>query len=147
MPSLPEILWYGGKAQAAFWGITAGTIGWGLAEAAYTRQVPFALRFGGQMASFGVRSTYHVSVASARAFLGTTLVRGGSVTAGRALATGGGAVAAGYIAGAIVGTSIAHAMYGKEGAKDALKLYTGRVSRDEYFSTVGSAIKQTFNIR
>tara|TARA_R110001583_G_scaffold126826_1_gene278415 strand:+ start:254 stop:733 length:480 start_codon:yes stop_codon:yes gene_type:complete len=35
--------------------------------------------------------------------------------------------AAGVIGGAVVGTGVSYALFGKEGAKDAVKLYTGQV--------------------
>lgn len=57
------------------------------------------------------------------------------------LARGGLAVASGYAIGATVGTVIAYGMYGDEGARDALDLYSGGVSPSEYTNTVWDAIK------
>jgi len=43
------------------------------------------------------------------------------------------------IGGAIVGTGVSYALFGKEGAKDALDLYTGQVSPTEYVETLAKA--------
>lgn len=48
------------------------------------------------------------------------------------------AIAAGYAIGATVGTSIAYAGWGEEGASDALDLYSGNVSWDQYWSTLSN---------
>ena len=52
----------------------------------------------------------------------------------------GGAVALGYVLGAVVGTGIAYAGWGESGARDAARLYTGGVGVHEYFATVGGAL-------
>lgn len=52
----------------------------------------------------------------------------------------GSAVAAGYAIGAVVGTGISHALFGKAGARDAMEFYSGQVSFDQYFATVGEAL-------
>ena len=43
------------------------------------------------------------------------------------------------VGGAIVGTGVSYALFGKEGAKDAVKLYTGQVSAQEYVGTIAQA--------
>ena len=49
-----------------------------------------------------------------------------------------------YVGGALVGTSLAYLLFGKEGAKDAAKLYTGQVkvfsvAPDSYLGTIAQA--------
>lgn len=56
-----------------------------------------------------------------------------------------GSVAAGYLIGASVGTAISYAIWGREGAEDAINLYTGGVSAQDYFDTVGIALNKTFS--
>ena len=48
------------------------------------------------------------------------------------------AIGAGYAIGATAGVAISQAVWGDEGAQDALDLYTGKVSWDEYWDTVGN---------
>lgn len=48
------------------------------------------------------------------------------------------AIGAGYVIGATVGVAISQAVWGDEGAQDALDLYSGNVSWDEYWTTVGN---------
>lgn len=119
--------------SAIYWGVTAAFV-----IHPTTRSVGWA------MTKFGVRATGNVAIASTRALLGTTLVRGGTTTFGGALARGGAAVALGYAIGATVGSGISYAVWGEKGARDALDLYSGGVSVDEYFSTVGKALQRTF---
>lgn len=45
-------------------------------------------------------------------------------------------ILAGYLIGATVGTAISYALYGDEGAADAIELYTGQVSASDYVNTV-----------
>ncbi|AXH79328.1 MAG: hypothetical protein [Circular genetic element sp.] len=72
------------------------------------------------MASFGVRA----HAAAIRGVLGTRLVAGGVHTLGSAAATGLSAIAVGYTSGAVIGTAISQGIWGDEGAKHALDLYT-----------------------
>ena len=49
-----------------------------------------------------------------------------------------------YVAGAVVGTSVSYALFGKEGAEDAFELYTGQVkvfsvAPDSYLGTIAQA--------
>jgi len=53
-------------------------------------------------------------------------------------------IGAGYVLGATVGTGVAYAFWGEEGARDAMDLYTGKVSVKKYTTVVGGALKQTF---
>ena len=85
---------------------------------------PYTRAKGFQMASLGVRATSRMAVASSRALLGTTLVRGGSMTVGSAAA----AVGAGYAIGATVGSLTAYSIWGDEGAQDALQFYAHPIS-------------------
>lgn len=115
------------EGPKAFWMATAAAI-------AHPRTRTAGLR----MASYGIRVSWNVARASAGAALGTPLVKGGTTTIGGA-ATG---VAAGYAIGATVGTGISYALFGEEGAKTAVDLYTGGVSPGQYISTVSSAIRK-----
>lgn len=118
-----------GNAPKAYWYATTAAIAH-----------PASRKFGMKMAGYGARVTLNVARASAGAALRTPLVAGGATTAGSML----GAVAAGYAIGATIGTSIAYAGWGESGAKDAIDLYTGGVSFDEYFDTVGNALRKSF---
>ena len=102
---------------------------------------PWRRALGLKAASYGVRVSWNVGRASAGAALSTPLVRGGTTTVG-GLA---GAAIAGYGIGALVGTGIAYAGWGSKGASDAIDLYTGQVSFNKYFDTVGSAIGGLFS--
>lgn len=51
----------------------------------------------------------------------------------------------GYLAGAVIGTIISEQMYGESGKEDAISLYTGQVSWDEYWSTVGEGLEIFWN--
>ena len=72
------------------------------------------------------------------------LATGGSTAGGMGVGTAAAAVAGGYVLGATVGTGVAYAFWGEKGARDALDLYTGKVSAKQYGEVVGGAIKQTF---
>lgn len=50
------------------------------------------------------------------------------------------AITAGYAIGATVGTGVSYALYGESGARDALDLYSGRVSPSQYAEIVGGAL-------
>ena len=92
---------------------------------------PATRRLGWQMGSFGVRATGNVAIASARALGGTTLVRGGTLTLGRAAFYSTGAVVAGYAIGAVAGTALIGAIWGKQGARDAIDFYISPIDSTE----------------
>ena len=123
----------------AYWLATAVAIG-----------NPRTRAFGIRMASYGARLTANMAIGAAKGAAKTPLVRKGPTpgqmarAGARKAVTATGAVAAGYALGATAGTAIAYAGWGESGARDAISLYTGQVSFDEYTSTVGSAIRQTF---
>jgi hypothetical protein len=105
---------------------------------------------GLRMGSYGLRGAANLYrgalLGRGPGMLGTTFIRGGSVsatTAARgALGLAQGAMV-GYAIGSVVGTGIAYAAFGDEGAKDALDFYTNPFGVD-YFDTVGRAIKSKF---
>lgn len=105
--------------ESMYWGATAGVAGSGLTRLLITGN-PATLNYARQMASFGARAHFN----AVRGVLGTTLVRGGSVTLGGAIATTTAAVGLGYAAGAVVGTGISQLAFGEQGARDALELYS-----------------------
>jgi hypothetical protein len=79
-----------------------------------------------------------------RVALRTAVITNAELVAGSRLATVGGtagiyaaAFGAGVFLGAIVGTGVAYAGWGSEGASDAVRLYSGQVGWEEYISTVG----------
>jgi len=116
----PIDLWYlGSNIEEKFWQFTAATAGFGAARYAFTGN-PAQLRQAYHLASFGVRA----HAAAVRGVLGTRLVAGGAHTLGSAAATGLSAIAVGYTSGAVIGTGISQAIFGEEGAKQALDLYT-----------------------
>lgn len=47
----------------------------------------------------------------------------------------------GYALGAVGGTLIAEAVWGQSGKEDAIRLYTGDVSWEEYWDTVGDGLE------
>ena len=106
---------------------------------------------GLRMGSYGLRGAANLYrgalLGRGPGMLGTTFVRGGSVnaiSAARGLVGLGQAALLGYAIGSVVGTGIAYAAFGEEGAKDALDFYTNPFGVD-YFGTVGGALKQTFS--
>ena len=113
MLSLPHWVIIQQNKEAIFWGTTAGMI-----------IHPSTRSIGIGMGKFGVRATANVTIASTRALFGTTLVRGGSMTLGSATMVGTAAVGLGYVSGAVIGTGISQAVWGDEGAKDALYFYS-----------------------
>lgn len=115
-------------------GLTGFAIGY-----APTRQL------GWRMGSFGIRAAGNITWGAARGLSTTTLVRGGSMTFGGGIVRATGAVAAGYLLGAVVGTVIARQFWGVEGAHDAFALYTGQVSRQDYTSVVSAGISTLFD--
>jgi len=48
------------------------------------------------------------------------------------------AVAAGYVIGAVVGTAVSHAIWGKSGSQTSMDFYTGKGKYGEYFDIVGN---------
>ena len=105
--------------ESIYWGTTAGVAGSGVTRLLITGN-PATLNYARQMASFGARAHFN----AVRGVLGTTLVRGGSVTLGGAIATTTAAMGLGYTAGAVVGTGISQLAFGEEGAIAALDLYS-----------------------
>ncbi len=129
MASLPELLYWKDRVPQYYWIVTAAAVAH-----------PYTRAKGLQMASFGVRATARIGFASVRALSTTTLVRGGSMTLGGAAARATGAVAAGYVIGAGIGYGISRHFWGEKGGRDAIAVYTGQVSRDQYISTVRSGL-------
>lgn len=105
---------------------------------------PPTRRLGLKLGSFGLRAGAAGTWGAMRGIATTTLVRGGSVTLAGGVVRASGAIGSGYVLGATVGTAIAYAGWGEEGADDAFALYTGQVSSDEYLSVVGGALKHYF---
>jgi len=99
---------------------------------------PYTRKTGLSMASFGIRASANMAVASTRALLGTTIRAGGTTTLGGAAATYAGALTAGYVIGSLVGTGVSYAVFGEEGATDALEFYTGRGDHQGYFDITGN---------
>jgi len=120
MPSVSEWVLIQRNAPQYYWLATVAAVAH-----------PTTRSFGLRMGSFGIRASANVAFAGARALAGTTLLRGGSVTLGSAA----GSVAAGYAIGAVLGTGISYAVWGDEGAKDALYFYSHPVkATKELFS-------------
>lgn len=71
---------------------------------------------------------------------GTAASSVGLAEVGSAAMVGAASVALGAAIGATVGTGIGYAMHGDKGARDALDLYSGKVSPTQYYQTVRSAI-------
>jgi len=105
--------------EEAYWSATAATAGSGITRYAITGNTA-TLRFAGRMVSFGTRA--HIN--AVRAIWTTSLVRGGSVSLGGAVSLGLSAITLGYTSGAVIGTGISQILWGDEGAKAALDLYT-----------------------
>jgi len=129
MASLPELLYWADKAPQYFWIVTAAAVAH-----------PYTRTKGLQMASFGIRATARMGFASVRALSTTTLIRGGSITLGGGIARATGAVAAGYVIGAGIGYGISRLAWGDQGGRDAIAVYTGQVSRQEYLRTVRTGL-------
>ncbi len=125
------------NAPKIYWAGTAFLLGAGLKS-------PAARTAGVRAASFGLRATYHVSAGAARGLFGTTLVRGGTMTLGGGIARAGGYVAAGYLLGALVGTSIAYEFWGEEGRDEAIDFYTGQISREEIWQTYQTGFQSLY---
>ena len=116
-----------GNAPKAYWMATAAALAH-----------PKTRSAGVKLASFGARATLNVAKGTAGAILGTPLVRGGTTTVGGLAGAG----AAGVGIGMVVGTGIAYAGWGDQGASRAIDVYTGQVSVSDYTSTVGKAIRR-----
>lgn len=50
-------------------------------------------------------------------------------------------IVTGYVIGATAGTWISGKLFGESGKQDALELYSGKVSWDQYWSTVGEGFE------
>lgn len=127
MPSMSE--WYlaAQNAPKFYWMATAGAIAH-----------PATRKAGLSMASFGIRASANMAIGSTRALLGTTLRAGGTATLGSAAATYAGALTAGYVLGATVGTGVSYAVWGDDGASHALDFYTGQGDHSGYFDITGN---------
>ena len=79
----------------------------------------------------GVRA---MSVRGAAGFVGKARLPTVAVTT----ASYAGAVAVGYTIGAVAGTAVSGALFGKQGARHALEFYTGKGKYGEYFDIVGN---------
>ena len=88
------------------------------------------------------RSAHRAGGALARVTYQRAMVPAASrmAAASGTIALYGSAIAAGYAIGAVVGTGISAAVFGKAGARDALEFYSGQVSFDQYFEVVGEAL-------
>ena len=75
--------------------------------------------------------------------------RAGIFRPGMGVGTAASAVSGGYVLGAAVGTSIAYAGWGEEGAKDAFKFYTGGIITKEPYHVIweqkGAMVQQVFD--
>ena len=128
-------------AEAAYWGATFSTIGFGLGRGAYTGNWK-TFQTGLKLADFGARA--HVN--AARGVLNTPLSRrAGAQTLGRATGNFALAVGVGYAVGSVAGTGISYAAFGDEGAVLAADLYApggasfwdeGLMSMGENLSTI-----------
>ena len=117
-----------GNAHKAYWMATAAALAH-----------PKTRSAGVKLASFGARASLNVARGTAGAILGTPLVRGGTTTLGGL--AGGAAAGAGI--GMVVGTGIAYAGWGDQGASRAIELYSGQVSVSDYTGAVKDAIRQS----
>lgn len=102
---------------------------------------PATRKTGLTMASFGIRASANMAAASTRALLGTTIRAGGTTTLGGAAATYAGALTAGYVLGAVVGTGVSYHIWGDEGADHAIDFYTGQGDHEGYFDIGGNLDK------
>lgn len=100
---------------------------------------PATRKLGLRTLSYAGRLGINMTVSTLKSAAGTTFVRGGTASLGSMS----GAIAAGYVIGAVAGTAIAYQMDGDRGMNNALDLYTGQVSAGTYFDTVSSAIKKS----
>ena len=97
----------------------------------------WAAKSGWMLAKESARFTARVGVRSA-ALTYSELVAGSRLaTLGGTAGVYAGAVGAGLLLGSVAGTAISGALFGKEGAKDAMRLYSGQVGWKEYKKTVG----------
>lgn len=124
MPDYSDaVVWYHAseKASTLWWITTAAAIAH-----------PSTRRAGWHMASFGARVAVNTTAASARAFLGTTLVRGGTMTVG---AAGAQAFAAAFVP-LVVGYAASDMIAGQRGRTDYVDFITGQVSPRDYWDAV-----------
>ncbi len=131
----PHIPWW--VKSGAAWALTHPAESLVLAYAARHAPVPTARilwAVGSETATYLSRLGPRVGLI---AYESSALVRG-AVTVGKF----GGAVVAGYLIGAAVGTGISYAVWGEEGARDAMDLYTGKVGVHEYYDVVSSAFSR-----
>jgi hypothetical protein len=68
------------------------------------------------------------------------VTRAGTRSAAGRLATRAAPIALGYVVGAVVGTAIAQAVWGDEGAEDALDFYGGGILEEESWDRIWWAI-------
>lgn len=132
--------------QRTAWWVAAQTTAW-VARNPVESVAITALVANPRTRSWAMKSGWMLGKETAR-MTGRVAIRAGIITyselvAGSRLATLGGtagvyaaAVGAGLLLGSIVGTGVAYAGWGKSGASDAVRLYSGQVSWDEYKSTV-----------
>jgi len=131
----PHIPWW--VKSGAAWAATHPAEALVLAYAARYAPVPtarIAWAVGAETATYLGRLGPRVGMI---AFESSAIVRG-AVTVGKF----GGAVAAGYLIGATAGSVISYAVWGEEGARDAMDLYTGQVGVHEYVDVVSSAFRR-----
>lgn len=141
-------------SQRHYWWVAAQTAGW-IARHPVESVAVTALVANPTTRTWAMKTTWMLTKETAK-FGARTVWKTGALTyselvAGSRLAsmagTAGvyaGAVGAGLLLGSIVGTTVAYAGWGSKGASDAVRLYSGQVSLDEYTETVGRALKQTF---
>ncbi len=132
--------------QRTAWWVAAQTTAW-VARNPVESVAITALVANPKTRTWAMKSGWMLGKETAR-FTGRVAIRAGVLTyselvAGSRLATMGGAagvyaaaVGAGLLLGSIVGTGVAYAGWGKSGASDAMRLYSGQVGWDEYKSTV-----------
>lgn len=68
------------------------------------------------------------------------IAKGGAIAAANVLRAVALPLATGYAIGAVTGTLIAEKFWGESGKEDAVQLYTGQVSWDDYWSTIGEGL-------
>lgn len=134
-----------GEQRLAWW-VAGQSISWAARNPVETVAIT-ALLANPTTRTWAAKSGWMLAKETAR-FTGRVAVRSAALTyselvAGSRLASVGGtaglyagAVGAGLLLGSVVGTAVSGAIFGKEGAKDAMKLYSGQVSFSEYKKTV-----------
>ncbi len=139
------------KSHIPWWIVRSGGM-WVVADIPRAAVLAYAIRYapvpvgqiiwatGAEMGPAAARTAVRVGTIA----YGSSAIVRGSVTVGRVAAAGAFAAVVGYAAGAIVGTAVSGLLFGEEGAGDAIALYSGQVSWQQYKSTVGGALSQTF---